>query len=709
MLFSLLPVILGVAVVVVLLGCVSSFCNWFFEIFSGPNPTEELYNWAVASLDNGDGQLLSLEQIENMPYKAEALKTAFSNELYSVDNYLYIMELTDSTGAARHAEYNLKALTSNYGLPWQVQMAVCTANQYSSMDDFMEQNAEKSDTQANGFKYYVTENEINAVSDYMATSIEYVTNYAKYGLIVNGQLEEGVYDGSITYDELAANPITDMSDTDGKYACIYKEENGVGCYYPVAALKHVSTWLWDYDFDYDIVLDDQGRPTDYLLKSVVKTSHIGGTDGLLADLANMGIDGTLVDLFYYIADMMPYAQENGYVNGMKGAVNYYKETGTEWQTVIDGYDSSLAYKVVSPVYLENDMSRVHNEAAEAHGTLEITDSEQQLVSWNFDPYSAITLEERSLWSREETVEYAMKYLGKVFYNAEYKGDDGAITGNLANNANAYNPLFWIWFDNYKEIGYQLGSSEAQMWYTPEDVLVHTGYYNSGFLCGITAWDFVYMILSDTLYADYSSTVRTDDINDNPYARYRDENYGLSGNTVDKDNQASLTNMTSFYYFTKWCMDNGYDDTASIIDYDGYQGSLTDNISHRLIYGDIGMHVDFSGNVATVTDIGIYVGYINGYQTFIHCSPCEGSTLSYQAKVCLSYLQSTSGDASYPDGGTVDYNCFVRVDSGSYRVEDGTMSHYTDTDTWTELNDAYERGELSESEYKRKFDDVRYAD
>lgn len=710
---SILPYVLMGIVIIALLGAVAAFCKWFFGLFAGPTKTEQLYSWAVASMDNADGQLLSLEEIENMPYKASALKAAFATELSTVDSNIYIMELYDENGDSVYAEYNLNGLTSNYCLPWQIQLAVCTANQYSDLDEFMEANAEASAGEedgklSEGFKYYVKERDINAVWSYMKTDIHYITNYSFMGILSTTDEAESVYGffaNNVSYEDYETKAVTDPNDTEGKLACVYKEQDGVGCYYPVAALDSVSTWLWNYDFNYTITLDDEGRPIEYELESVTKTSNIGGDDGLLADLEHMGISGSGITLFYYIADMFPYVSDNGYITGMKEAINYYNRYGQEWSIVLDGYNSDLAYKVVTPVYRYMDMQLVHDKGQEEHGILDITSDYE--VEYRYDLHDEIYLKQENLWSRVEMVEYAMKYLGYVYYNAEWQ-EDGVKTGYIASSY--YQPLKYSWLDNYKNIGSIIADDTAHQ-YEAQQMLEHTGYYNSGFLYGMTAWDFVYMILADTLYVDryFLDNPRIAEAEKNAWGIFLEEQYLNNDGTPAANNRTNLFNSTSFYNFVLWCQDNGYMDTAYIINYDKTYGATNpeSDIEHSLMYGDIGLCVEGYNENAKVTDIGIYVGYINGYPSFIHCSVSENSTLSYQGKVQISYLKSTAGDATYPDGGTVDYNCFVRVDRGSYSMEDGSgVSSYNDTEVWQQVLDEYKNG-MSDDVFKSKLDDFNY--
>lgn len=721
-LVSILPHLLVVIIIIALLGCVAIFCKWFFGKFAGPTKTEQLYSWAVASMDNADGQLLSLEEIENMPYKASALTAAFATELSTIDNNVYLMELYDENGDSVYAEYNLNSLTSNYCLPWQIMLAVCTANQYSDLDEFMQENAEAMEGEedgemSDGFKYYVKERDINTVKSYMATDIHYITNYSYMGILSTTDESDSVYGffaNNISYDDYNTKAITDPNDTEGKLACVYKEKDGVGCYYPVAALDSISTWLWNYDFTYNIILDDEDRPIEYELESVTKTSNIGGEDGLLADLEHMGISGSTITLFYYIADMLPYVSDNGYITGMKEAINYYNRYGIEWSIVLDGYDSDLAYTVVQPVYRYMDMQLIHDKGQEEHGILNIINDDFNTgyeVEYNYDLADTVYLERDNLWSRVEMVEYAMQYLGYVYYNAEWQ-EDGIKTGYLV--PTYYQPLKYTWFENFRNIGTIIADDTAHQ-YEAQEMLEHTGYYNSGFMYGLSAWDFVYMVLADTLYVDRfsaESNPRVAEPEYNAWGTFIAEQYLDSennDNTPAANNRANLFNATSFYNFVLWCQDNGYSDTAHIINYDATYGTSNpdSDIEHSLMYGDIGLHVEGYNDSATVTDMGIYVGYINGYPSFIHCSVSENSVLTYQGKVQISYLSSTADDATYPDGGTVDYNCFVRVDRGSYTMSDeNSAAYYTDTETWQQVLDEYSNG-MTDEMFKSKLDDFNY--
>lgn len=666
---SILPEILMVIVVAALLGGVLAFFEWFVGIISGPTAAEKLYSWAVTSMVT-DGELLSIEEIENMPYKASAITQAFKLETDSTDFRTYVIKVQTSEGEYYTAQYNLKQITANYAIPWQLMLAICTANQYGDLDEFMEmQQIALEDPQMDGFTYYVTDRSINAVYDRLHTDIEYITNYSLYGLADDdsGNSYVGINGDGPSYDEYERLAVTDISDTEGKLACVYREnDEGVGVYYPVAALKHVRTWLWDYDFYYDIDLDDSGRPISYHLVNVKKSSRISGDDGLLANLRILGIEGDdMIELLYYIIDEMPYASENGISEGMMEAVNYYQVTGAELVETIIDYDESLTFNSVDARLLDSwDMDKIIRGYEEQHMVFGLDKNKE----W------PIEVDRESLWTRTDAVRFASEFVGGIYYMVPMQYEDGYMDGRIS----SYDPFGWSWESGYPEMGTIITDEE--------DALREQqfGYYNTGYVYGLTDWDFVRMVLSETLYFDasYSGLLAEDELrsaSDSAFVAFYRQFYseGMAGG---ERNKIMFQTAGSLYEFAKWCHASGNTDVCSIINYNNEGLSIAEDIERSLIYGDLGLNIDDDGNV---TAIGIYAGCVNGYPSFIHCAPSAAScAVIYQGSVQLSYLESAADGAMHPDGGTVDYNCFIRLDKGSYDVSDGSgLTYYTDTQVW----------------------------
>ena len=596
------------------------------DFIDGQSPEEELYDWVLI---NGPELQLSLDNIEGLPFDVSAVEAALKCELERVDSNIYTFEVENEVNETYTLQYNLRALTSNYGVPWQLLLTMCIANQYSG-------------SFSNGGEDYIaTADDVTRAYNSLDCSITYITNYWEYN-----SLKEAP-----SFEEFAQNCVIDLEDTEGKFTCVYKtDSDGHGVYYPVVCLDTVSTWLYDYKFEYELVLDEEGRPVEYKVANVVKESDVAG---LLKALEWFGI--TDISLFTAILGYMPYASDRGIVSELRSEYNHYKIAQEESVFTEDGYEDYLALKeLYGDIYYAEDM---HELRTEIFTSVNESGLENEKNAWSTG------ISESYMHYRSDVALYASKFLHAVYYMPPILDENG----NRVSHVSGWYSQSEIFTIKYPNFGMSI--TEA------EDVELITKLgdsYKVGMLYGMTDWDFVTMVLGDTLYLDvskqYIDSVGSFYLNNNTtyydsadflIPKYDTNYYG----NKDYEHQY-FTTADAFYDFLISYNSSGEKYVAYIMEPTELWLS-DDSAMEDLLVGDIGMRVE-NGDAVSV---GIYVGKVNGYDAFIHLGGGTSDLGLDQPFVEVSYHESTG--AVHPDGGTVDYNVFIRMMRGSYPlVRDG---------------------------------------
>lgn len=636
--FCIIMLVLGV-----ILGPVMKameFAQFIMSFFEQETDEEKLYDWV---LSNGPDIDLSLSQIEGMPYEVSAIRSALECELTYVDDNIYLFDLYDSAGNVSHPQYNLKTLTSNYGVPWQLLLAICTANQFGNIDDFVE-GLDNAVTE--GYRYKVSEQNIKDVYEVIGTKITYITNYAIYGTDADGNR----FNDCPTYEVLSANCITDLSaDNTGKFSCVYKETAaGNGIYYPVICLDTVSTWLYNYEFEYELVLDDMGRPIEYKLVNVIKESNV---KELISDFETLGIKEDMYDILYMAIDAMPYASSRGISTMLKKELNYYKVNNSESFVSNGSYGEHLAIKqLYGDVFNASVMDSIR---------FEYLDTRNELRSL----YDGVHVSYNRF--RTPAANYALKYLYSVYYLPPIK-DENKNTVSYLTQWYSTSESFQI---RYEEFGKPISGDTELIEKLGKDR------YKAGMVYGMTDWDFVCMVLNDAILFnisdDYFSGAASQWLNkdgtpNGPCFNQADLLKPMYDGTWKGSKDYEHTHFTTadaFYDFCVVLYDSVHNKNA--LSYKILNKTDDDLSSSRegLKVGDLAFRVD--GDNASA--VGMYVGKINGYDVFIHLGGGSADLGVYQPSVCVSYHEDDG--VIHPDGGTVNYNVYVSVKNGSYPTID----------------------------------------
>lgn len=658
---ALIAIVLTIVIIIIsvvmgpLVGLIK-FAEAFLAFFEGETPEEELYEWVLV---NGPDLELSLGAIENSPYDVEAIKAALKCEIDYIDNAVYVFNVTNEEGREYSVQYNMYALTSNYGVPWQLLLATCTTSKFGTLTSFIDASDDE-------LKTMVTASDVHSAYEKLGSTITYITDYSGY--VINPS-------DMPLYAEYEANCITDLEDTEGKYTCVYKvDSEGKGVYYPVVCIDSVSTWLYDYDFTYELKLDEEGRPIEYSLSGVTKTSNV---ERFLGSLKECGV--TDIDTFKYILGVMPYASSRGLVSAFSMEYNHYRASNEESILTDVEYEEYLALKEMKgDIYTAATMDKIRLEwMADGYHN-----------DW-VNPVSGI--DSGCMRYRSDVKTYASKFVHAIYEMPPVRVD------YLEEDKPTYVSHLAQWYrldakmsDNYPNLGEllaeQSGTDEGA--YENDQELISKlrdeGAYFYGMVHGMSDWDFVVMVLADTLYFDVSNnylyTVGLEYMKDSRFvgaARYCYPNhYEEYISFVNNDNSSNkpldyehrfLTTADAFYDLVVNLNKMGDTYGVYVIDADSSYHSK-ESALEELKVGDLGFEVVGK----TAVNVGIYIGKVNGYDAFIHLGGGSTDLTNAQSSVEISYLESSG--AIHPDGGTVNYNTFIRINRGSYPVlEDGKFN------------------------------------
>lgn len=594
---------------------VQKFTTIFMSLFNGME--DNLYEWVQV---NGDELQNGIN--EQLPYDVEALEAAMECEFAGED--ICMFEITGAEGTVYVTQYDLNTLVSNYSVPWQLLLSVCTVNQIE--DGVHVENVEQ--MLNSGYRYSITSEHIYKVNDEIGTNITYVTDYAKY------RQEDNIFKIP-SYEELSENCITDFNmDNSERFACVYMEApNGEAVYYPVICLDSVTTWLYEYKFHYEIKKDEEGRPIEYRLAGVTKQSRV---EEFLLSLETLGIDESELSLLKLTVDAMPFSSDRGISISMMKEYNYYMVNGGE--SVYTDYNYSEGIVLKEPGALNISAEGMD----EIRKTYSIPDD-----NWS-DGIKDIYENKRS-----SVLAYASKFLYSVYYLPPKVDKEN-------------NKISYVsgWYS--KDTSF---SSEYPEFGQPIDDLANDlgDYYREGLLYGMTDWDFVTMILADTIYFDVSSeyidTVGVYWKEEHPLyyssatllrPKYDEEWTGKKGYEY-----VYFTTSDAFYQFcvtlNKSALKAGREPYEILNPTNDWLSGNRDGLK----MGDIAMYVENG----TAYSAGIYVGKINGHDSFVHLGGGSSDLGKIQPCVCISYHEDEG--VIHPDGGTVNYNVYIRVKKGSY--------------------------------------------
>lgn len=177
---------------------------------------------------------------------------------------------------------------------------------------------------------------------------------------------------------------------------------------------------------------------------------------------------------------------------------------------------------------------------------------------------------------------------------------------------------------------------------------------------MTDWDFVTMILADTIYFDVSSeyidTVGAYWKEEHPLyyssatllrPKYDEEWTGKKGYEY-----VYFTTSDAFYQFcitlNKSALKAGREPYEILNPTNDWLSGNRDGLK----MGDIAMYVENG----TAYSAGIYVGKINGHDSFVHLGGGSSDLGKVQPSVCISYHEDEG--VIHPDGGTVNYNVYI---------------------------------------------------
>ena len=363
---------------------------------------------------------------------------------------------------------------------------------------------------------------------------------------------------------------------------------------------------------------------------------------LLEDLDSLGISESMLGMLYIAIDTMPYASSRGITASIKKEYSYYKNSGVDSMLTDRNYDEYLALKALrGDVFDAEAIDNVWLGYRERYHFLDAEFFKSNALSKGIPESYALY---------NHVAERAMDFLYSVYYMPPTPDYEGNMESYVRSWYNCNAP-FTSW---YSEIGKPIDDADL--------AAAMGNYFKDGMLYGMTDWDFIVMVLYNSMVFEVSRDFiegGREKWNKTPSSCLWEPRWNPDWKGSKDYEHKYFTTADAFYDF---CV--AY--YGMIHNQDGVPYKILNktngNISSSrdgLEVGDLAFRVD-AGKASAV---GMYMGKINGYDAFIHLGGGSSDLGMYQPTVTISYHEDDG--VMHPDGGTVNYNTYIRVDKGSY--------------------------------------------